>query len=50
MLHFLYCFDTNYTKQAFTSIFSILENVDKPVSIHIITDIKEEKIPGGWTG
>ena len=44
MLHFLYCFDTNYTKQAFTSIFSILENVDKPVNIHIITDIEEEKI------
>jgi lipopolysaccharide biosynthesis glycosyltransferase len=44
MLHFLYCFDSNYTKQAFTSIFSILENVDKPVSIHIITDIKEDNI------
>ena len=44
MLHFLYCFDTNYIKQAFTSIFSILENVDKPVSIHIITDIEEGKI------
>lgn len=35
-LNFLYCFDNNYYKQSYTAIFSLLENVDKKINIHII--------------
>ena len=33
---FLYCFDENYNKQAFTSMISLLENLVSPVEINII--------------
>lgn len=33
---FLYCFDENYNKQAFTSMISLLENLESPVEINII--------------
>jgi len=36
MLNFLYCFDENYNLQAFTSINSLLENIDSKINIHII--------------
>jgi lipopolysaccharide biosynthesis glycosyltransferase len=35
-LDFLYCFDENFNKQAFTSIFSLLEEISIRPSIHII--------------
>ena len=44
MYQFLYCFDQNYIKQAFTSIISILENVDQKIKIDIITNLPQEKI------
>ena len=44
MYQFLYCFDQNYVKQAFTSIISILENVDQKIKIDIITNLPSEKI------
>ena len=33
MLTFLYCLDKNYNIQAFTSIISLLENIDEPIKI-----------------
>jgi lipopolysaccharide biosynthesis glycosyltransferase len=36
MLNFLYCFDNAYNTQAQCSIYSILENVDEKINIHII--------------
>lgn len=33
MLTFLYCLDENYNKQAFTSIFSLLDNINEPIKI-----------------
>ena len=44
MYQFLYCFDQNYIKQAFTSIISILENVDQNIKFDIITNLSEDKI------
>ncbi len=35
-LNFLFCFDNNYNLQAFTAIFSLLENVSKKINIHVI--------------
>ena len=36
MLNFLYCFDNNYNFQGFTSIISLLDNVDEKINISII--------------
>ncbi len=36
MLNFLFCFDNNYNKQAFTSIYSLLSNTDSKLNFHII--------------
>tara|TARA_B100001250_G_scaffold284114_1_gene246173 strand:+ start:22941 stop:23861 length:921 start_codon:yes stop_codon:yes gene_type:complete len=44
MYHFLYCFDNNYIKQAFTSVFSVLENVDKKITLHLISNLSEKNI------
>ena len=44
MYQFLYCFDQNYVKQAFTSIISILENVDQNIKFDIITNLSENEI------
>ena len=33
---YLYCFDDNFNKQAFTSIISLLDNVKKPIVINVI--------------
>ena len=35
-MNFLYCFDKNYNIQAYVSIFSLLENVNKKINIYII--------------
>lgn len=35
-LEYLYCFDDNFNKQAFTSIISLLDNVKKPIVINVI--------------
>ena len=35
-INLLYCFDKNYNKQAYTSIMSILKNLDSDVSLHIL--------------
>ena len=35
-LHFVYCFDDGYNRQGFTSIFSLLENIDRQIIINII--------------
>ena len=35
-LNFLYCFDNNYNKQAFTSIISLLNKSSEKISINII--------------
>ena len=39
-MNFLYCFDENYNKQAFTSIISLLDNVYEKINIFIIHDKK----------
>ena len=46
-MNFIYCFDTNYNSQAFTSIISLLDCVDKKIDIFIIHNDKnfEKKIP-----
>jgi lipopolysaccharide biosynthesis glycosyltransferase len=36
MKNFLYCFDFNYNIQGFCSIYSLLENTNEPINIHII--------------
>ncbi len=36
MVNLLYCFDTNYNLQAFTSIFSFLSHSNEKIKIHII--------------
>ena len=33
---YLYCFDDNFNKQAFTSMISLLDNVKEPVAINAI--------------
>lgn len=35
-INFLYCFDNNYNKQAFTSMISLLDNVSEKINIFII--------------
>lgn len=42
-MNFLYCFDKNYNKQAFASIISLLNNVDKEINIFILHNNKLEK-------
>lgn len=44
MIDFIYCFDSNYLKQAMTSIYSLLDNVSEPISVHIITNINKDNI------
>ena len=39
-MNFLYCFDENYNKQAFTSIISLLDNVYEKINIFVIHDKK----------
>ena len=36
MLEVLYCFDENYNKQAFTSIYSLLEKSSEKLNVNII--------------
>jgi len=45
--NFLYCFDSNYNLQAFTSIYSLLKNIKTKVHIHIVHEDKylREKLP-----
>lgn len=35
-INFLYCFDENYNFQAFTSMISLLDQVDEKINIHVI--------------
>ena len=35
-INFLYCFDSNYNIQAFTSIISLLKNTSKKINIYVI--------------
>ena len=35
-INFLYCFDSNYNFQAFTSIFSLLNNTSKKINVYVI--------------
>lgn len=41
MIEVLYCFDDNYNLQAFTSIYSLLENVSEKLNINIIHKTKK---------
>tara|TARA_B000000609_G_C24153354_1_gene338796 strand:- start:39 stop:995 length:957 start_codon:yes stop_codon:yes gene_type:complete len=43
MLEVLYCFDQNYNKQAFTSIYSLLEKSSEQLNINIIHKIYNDK-------
>lgn len=47
IINFLYCFDKNYNKQAFSSIISLLDNISKKINIYIIHQEKNfvESIP-----
>lgn len=36
MINFVYCFDSNYDKQAFTSIASLLDNINEKIKIIVI--------------
>ena len=36
ILNFLFCFDNNYNIQAFTSISSLLNNINEKINIHVI--------------
>lgn len=47
MLNVLFCFDSNYYYQAYTTIYSILENVSEKINIYIIHDIEidDENFP-----
>jgi len=38
MLHFIYAFDYNYNQQGFTSIYSLLQNVDEKINISLLLD------------
>ena len=40
--HSLYCFDEKLCKQGSVSIYSLLENVDQKITIHVITDLKSK--------
>ena len=35
-INFLYCFDTNYNTQAFTSMISLLSNTSRKINIYVI--------------
>ncbi len=45
--NFVYCFDSNYNLQAFTSIYSLLKNIKTKINIHIVHENKNlrEVIP-----
>lgn len=43
-INFLYCFDENYNKQAFTSMISLLENVSERININIIHKSKPSDV------
>ena len=47
MINFVYCFDSNYDKQAFTSIASLLDNINEKIKILIIhkSQIESSFIP-----
>ena len=40
-INFLYCFDENYNIQAFTSMISLLDEVDEKINIHVIHTTKK---------
>lgn len=44
MYNFVYCFDKNYLKQAFVSLGSILQNVNEPIVVHLISNIANEDL------
>ena len=44
MYNFVYCFDKNYLKQAFVSLGSILQNVNEPIVVHLISNIAKENL------
>ena len=46
-INFLYCFDTNYNTQAFTSMISLLNNTSKKINIYVIhnEDNFKSKVP-----
>ena len=44
MIHFLYCFDENYNKQAFTSMYSLLENINTNIKIHILHNLDKKNV------
>lgn len=46
-INFLYCFDSNYNIQAFTSMISLLENTSKNINIYVIhsEDNFNSKVP-----
>ena len=46
-INFLYCFDTNYNIQAFTSMISLLNNTSKKINIYVIhnEDNFKSKVP-----
>ncbi len=43
-LNFIYCFDDNYIKQAFTSIISLLDSVSEPINIYILKKASSSKL------
>ena len=47
MVNFLYCFDSNYNDQAFSSMISILDNTSTDIKLYIIhkNEINKEFIP-----
>ena len=46
-INFLYCFDTNYNTQAFTSMISLLKNTSRKINIYVIhnEDNFQSKVP-----
>ena len=46
-INFLYCFDTNYNTQAFTSMISLLNNTSRKINIYVIhnEDNFKSKVP-----
>ena len=46
-INFLYCFDTNYNTQAFTSMISLLNNTSRKINIYVIhnEDDFKSKVP-----
>ena len=46
-LNFLYCFDKNYNKQAFSSMISILDNISEKINFYVIhnEEFNIENIP-----